>query len=604
MQTAIAPKHVAGAHLSQQFQQSFAERLDIGRAGILQNDKIDRQPRAAPQFVRACDLREQPFPVSVYTHQQDRIVSGQRKTPEVRLTEVVRPDPLRLGPQSAMWVNHQRTQCLHMGQVRRPQFSARDRAGRFQSRIADDPVHRSQSGMARGHFQHIARAGRHGSDQAHHPSFSGLHCDLPLQCGNRVECETAPTVQRARCTQRVVQTAPAADKRPPVDFVSQPADRAIAIDDELSQRWVRFAGFPRPALEYDTADLTDEFSAGEQLAERRVPFIFQRRGKDDLGIARQPQTPRPRAFVYQCDAAHLDVLAASHAYFHPQVDTLVTAVELREMRLELHVMFIGNRAGRLAGGRPQRAALDILQVKPESLRIACCIGGKSGQRLFLPAQRAAPAFADPARQTSIPQHLNLREGHRAGRPRSNRPDLNPSRRSIHCFQTLDLRGQLARHSLTQQKRDQSHLRIAKEACHHAILRQRIGYGADHHALMMRHIGHDRRKWLRSGGTVGSEIQRFPDAVAALRTKLRQVPEIFGRETWGDGQSKRGRIGRHDVIARETALEPESGCAECLVAIAVLGIAFGIGGFGDSPGYSLFAPVPPLDLDRYTLALAQ
>ena len=117
---------------------------------------------------------------------------------------------------------------------------------------------------------------------------------------------------------------------------------------------------------------------------------------------------------------------------------------------------------------------------------------------------------------------------------------------------------VARRAFLQHQFGRLDHRFGMESGPHAAIQQGIGDGDDGHALVMGHEGAHHCDLNAVGDAARRIIQCLVIPIAPPASRFGQARQIGGGSMGGDHGGKRARIGRHDHVLAEPALQPRPG----------------------------------------------
>ena len=164
------------------------------------------------------------------------------------------------------------------------------------------------------------------------------------------------------------------------------------------------------------------------------------------------------------------------------------------------------------------------------------------------------------------------------------------RRLAHFFGADPFDSDIARRPFLQQELRRLHDRIGMKARPHRSAAKSVRDSDQAHPLMVRHIGAHDSNTLAIRDTPRRVVQSFIAAVPTAPARFGQtgkIPYCGGRLDHG---CKRRRIGRHDYVLAEPALESETGDTEIGILIGEFEIAKVVRGLGNPPRNSKLAAV--------------
>ena len=589
----------------QQRVQLFAQRFGIAGGAQAQHQQIDMQAVAPPETLAAHQGAQQAgFLAMTDAQQQQRPIARDAHAPQSRLAQAIAQQGRRAAAQGRMRMQQQGGEQLQLRQPGRFQAQLARLPAGLAGRIGEGPFQCGQGGIALGVFeQGLPRAAGQGQE-GQLPVFAGFEHQAHLQRHHRVECPAAVAAQPVEHALRLTLIAVTAEEALPVAVKPHHRHARVVDHQAMQEQWRFFLGMARTPGKQQGLQLREILAADEQLAERRVAFVVERRRQYHFAITGQLQGARSIALVAQGQAADFQVVGSGDGNLHAQADAMVVTLEFRHMRMEGHLLMLGQHAGRLPARRPQRPALLVAQVDPQPLAVAGGIALPARQRMLMPVQPAATGGGYPTAQTAVAEHVNLGEQLGAlGQPGMRRRHPTADRR-LARLEPRALRRQFLRDALMQQQLHDPDPRFFTKTPHQHIGTEGIVQGGEDHALVMGHERAHGSATPATGNPLGGEVRRFVEPVAADQAEALQAQQIVQRGRRIDRQGQRRRVGRHHQIARLLAAQAQCGHPECPVAVAVFGIARGEGRFGDAPGHALVAAMLALHLDGGAFALPE
>ena len=134
----------------------------------------------------------------------------------------------------------------------------------------------------------------------------------------------------------------------------------------------------------------------------------------------------------------------------------------------------------------------------------------------------------------------------------------------------------------------------KPSLHYFVVQQIVERDQDH-SLMVGHEGFDENALLLRLQAVFRVIDGFIKAVPGESAFAYQPPHVFERRSRFDHRSKRGRVGRHNQVIAQPALESQTRDTKWTVLVIELQVAGVVRGLRDSPRNAALTAV--LDLAR-------
>ncbi len=413
---------------------------------------------------------------------------------------------------------------------------------------------------------------------------------------------------------RVAGPAPATEESHAVGFpldlrLRRPLDGESVVTDHC--RIVRRA---QPAPRQQRGALGDPLGLDEELAEGRVGDVLGDRAQTELDVARQLDLARAIAVIGQRDPSHLGIVAGRDGDLEARRDLVVAALEGRLLGEELHQVAVGSLGRGLIGRRPDVSGVDIAQVDELAAGIAGAVRAPACHRAAAAEARAATAVGDDRDIAAVRQ--DLRPG--MGSMRRAQAARRPHRRR--WLRTGGFGGmrrddrRRARDSLLQQQLGRLDSRIGVEPVDHAVAQEDVGDGDERHALVVGHVGlHDDagagagepgRGLTLLGGLARCVVDGVEVAERAQRARGGEVPQIAHRLGRLEQRGQRRRIGRHDELVGEPALQSQARNAELLVLIVAETVGQVVGRLGDAPRHMALAAVANLLADGHAAALIE
>ena len=169
-------------------------------------------------------------------------------------------------------------------------------------------------------------------------------------------------------------------------------------------------------------------------------------------------------------------------------------------------------------------------------------------------------------------------------------------------------GRLARNALLEQQLGRLDAPIRMESVDHQVARQDVGDGDQAHSLVVREVGLDDdsgagRRCCRQGrlglcGLARGVVHRVVEPERSRGSFGREAPEVLRGCRRIHQCAQRRRVGRHDELVRESALEPQAGHAKRLVLVVAEPVDEVVGRLRDAPGHVAIAGVFDLALHRH------
>src|SRR4029078_7881383 len=101
-----------------------------------------------------------------------------------------------------------------------------------------------------------------------------------------------------------------------------------------------------------------------------------------------------------------------------------------------------------------------------------------------------------------------------------------------------------------------------------------------------------------------EVDRLVEAVRSLQAFRGEAPEVPGGLRRRERGRERGRVGRHDQLVAQAALETQAGDSEGAVLVVVAPVDEVVGALRDSPGDAAVARVLDLAPHAHATALVE
>ena len=327
----------------------------------------------------------------------------------------------------------------------------------------------------------------------------------------------------------------------------------------------------------------DDLRLDEEVAEGRVGGVGGRRRHDYLRIARHlDRAPRARAIRYP-DAPDLDVVLRRDGDLRMRVDLAIAAPVLGARLGEDRIVGLRLPQRRLVGRGPHLAARQVAEVAERAVAIASRVLLPARDREVAPTAIAAPGVGHHDVVAAVGKQVHLRQGGIGVAEHSEERLVlagalpQPGRLGGVWVEGRDLR-----RTLLQQALRRPEDRLGEEAALHRPAEERVGEREEAHTLVVRHERPHERELVAARQARGRVVDRFVEAVAALRAEVSEPLKICACLFRRDHQRHRGRVGRDDEILREAPLEAKPRHAEGAILVVEVGVRRIVAGLRDAP----------------------
>ena len=135
------------------------------------------------------------------------------------------------------------------------------------------------------------------------------------------------------------------------------------------------------------------FTFDKKFVESRVAPVNRLRGQHHLAVTGQFQPPGAVALIQNVYPSDFDAIRAD-CDPRAQGDAMVRTLELHLVRIEQHFLAFRRTSDRLAGGRPEFAALRVLDIDPCTPLVQAGVGLPTGQSHLSPLAVSASGVGD------------------------------------------------------------------------------------------------------------------------------------------------------------------------------------------------------------------
>ena len=587
--------------------------LAVAGLVLVPDHQIHGEAFQPPVRVRLHDLPHQFDIVRIGDLQQhDRQVAGNRMAPQSGLATPILQQHRRVGAQRTVRINHQPGEPLvqlriGLGRIDLPPHHLAVRPGQIEDAIGESTiaifVDQARAVIALiGQPEHLidlrGRAGFQGDPAA----------DRNDRIQHRALAVRQPRIGGERLWSRRRIAAP--DETRAVGFVGDFVDVRVVHRQQMEHPRRRFAVRPGPARAQDRLLLRQQRGLHEQVAERRMQVVGDRRCQHHFGIRRDLDGAPRTGAIGDAQAAQFDVVLWRNRDLGMAVEVELAAAVFGFRIGEDRAVVFHRHAGRLMRARPEFATGDITQVTECAPVIA---GG-----IFAPARHrqhvagAGAALAEAAARAgqhqviaAVGQHLQCRQqrGRGGEHAQAGFADIRRRRQSRH-FGGVRMEHRDARDAFLQQQQCRLQFRIGDEAFLHRLIEQQIRQREQPHALVMRHERADQHAVLAARQSRGRVVDRLVKTESAQTLLGCQPLQILAGRFRRHHQREHAGVRRDHQILREPAFQPQPGHAECAVLIIELRIDGVVTAFGDAPRHAAMGCIIDLAFDRRLRGLVE
>ena len=617
----LEEKHAAGLAAPGAPRTAFEELPDllahlvaVARRMLVENHGVGREPLQAPVLVCGQDL---PGELEVLrfldADEDDRQVARDGELPEALLAERVPAQGLAVGPEGGVGEEDPGGEPLE-------ELSLLD--GDAEMALGDLRLGVSEGEDAGGDAVVVellradARArlvGGHAGGERNAGEAPGRQPQPGPEAQDGVEDRAGRAREGSTVHgHRVVRPAPPSEEPHAVGLPFDLRLRRSLDGEDVERDERRVVRGARPPSRHERRVVGDPRGLDEELAQRGVGDVLGDGAQAQLDVARQLDLARAVAPVGQRDAPYLGVVPRSDSDFETRGDFVVQALEDRLLGQELDQVTLRLLGRGLVGGGPDGSRVDVAQVEELASGVGRTVLSPPGHGSAAAEARAAAAVGDDRDIVAVREDVRPRVG-RVGRAQAARSAGERGRLDPGLLGRMRLdRGRRAWNPFLQEELGRLDPGIGVEPVDHHVAQKDVGDGDERHSLVVGEVGLDDDAAATSSSRGVAVLFRLPRRVVDRVEVPERPPESLRRQASQiacgldrlEESRQGGRVGSHDEVVGQTALQPEPRDAELLVLVVAEPVGQIVGGLGDSPRHLPVSAVPDLLADRHPATLVE